>query len=463
MKWQHSIINGQIYVNGEFIFANVYIKDGKIAAISREDLGEAQTVTDATGLMVLPGFIDTHIHSRDPSATYKEDFYHSTLAAAMGGITTVFEMPNSNPPINNVENFNWQVANLSAKANVNFALWGISLGDLNRDDILPLNQAGVIGFKFFWGYAINRKTYQLVYNYKEGMVDENVIPPLSDGEVYDIFRAVKPTGKRLAVHAENVEIMNRLGRQVLESGQRDYQALLASRPDLAEAATVSLGIQFSKFTGTPLHILHLTSKEGVELIREAKQQGIPVTTETCPHYLFLTDQDFDRVGNEMKVYPLIKRQKDQDELWRGIADGTITSICSDHAPHQPQEKVGNLFEVPAGMCGVETQVPLLLNAVNENKLTLPKLVELMAENPAKQFNLYPNKGSIQVGADADFTIVDMHKDKTLRREDLHSISKVMAYDGVNVMGCPVITIVAGHVVVKDGQLIAERKGLFIKP
>lgn len=461
MKWQHIIKNGQVYCDGRFVHTNVYIKDGKIAALSDQDLGTADEVTDAAGLYVLPGLIDTHIHSRDPQATYKEDFYHSTLAAAMGGITTVFEMPNTNPSICNVANLKQQKANLGSKANIDFAMWGLCLGDLNNHELLALNDAGVVAFKFFWGYAIDKKSHLLIYNYKEG--DPNAIAPLSDGEVFDIFKAVKATGKQLAIHAENSEIMSRLGQQVQQEGRCDYQALLDGRPDVAEAATVSLGIQFSKFSGTPLHILHLTSKAGVDLIRDAKQQGLPITTETCPHYLFLTNEDYDRVGNELKVYPPVKYQSDQDALWQGIYDGTITSICSDHAPHTYAEKQGDLFDVPAGMCGLETEVPLLLNAVNQGKLALEDVAVLMSENPAKIYQIYPKKGTIAVGSDADFTVVDMNKQKVLRRDDLHSKGKVMAYDGVKVTGMPVVTILRGITIVKDGQLVNEKQGQFLRP
>ena len=461
MKWEHIIKNGQVYADGHFVNAHLYIKDGKIAAISDEDLGEAAVVTDAAGLLVLPGMIDTHVHSRDPHATYKEDFYHSTMAAAVGGITCIFEMPNSNPPIANVENLQKQVKNLSDKANVDFAIWGGAYGDLNRDDLLPLSEAGVIGFKFFWGYAINKKDYSLVYSYKAGMPD--VIPPLDDGEVLAMFKDINPTGQCLAIHAENSEIMARLSAQVREEGRSDYQALLDGRPALAEAATVGLAIQYAKHTGTHLHVLHVTSKDAVELIRWAKLDGVPVTAETCPHYLFLTNEDFEHLGNMMKVYPPIKYQEDQDALWEGLQDGTLTSVCSDHAPHTQEEKQVNLFDAPAGACGVETMVPMMLDAVNEGRITLDEMVALLSENPAKQFGLYPRKGVIAVGADADLTIVDMDKEKVLRQEDLHSVNKVTPFNGFKVKGVPVMTVVRGKLVAKDGELVSEKNGQFVKP
>lgn len=462
MKWDHVIKNGNIVTAEETYQANLYINDGKIISISTEELeGEAKETTDATGLYVLPGLIDTHIHSRDGGATYKEDFFHSTKAAAAGGITTVFEMPNTNPPVNNEENFHKQVGNLKKKAHVDFGIWGICLGDLNLNELQELNQAGVVGFKYFWGYAVDKNTYQLIYNYEEGMVD--VIPPCDDGEVYRMLEEVAKTEKTFAIHAENSDLINYLTEKMKATGKSDYETVLASRPNLAEEMTIQAGIAMAKQTGTRLHILHVSSAEGVELISQAQAEGYPITAETCPHYLFLTNEDYEKIGPSMKVYPLVKHQKDQDRLWQGIADGTLSFVCSDHAPHTEEEKSGNLWSVPAGMCGVETLAPLMINAVSDSKLTLQQVVSLLSTNPAKQFGVYPQKGALQVGSDADVTIVDMNKETEIKRENLHSKSKVTAYDGVQIKGMPVMTIVRGTTVMKDGQIISEPLGQLVTP
>lgn len=462
MIWDHVIKNGYIYNGTDFLKGNLYIKDGKIAAISENELGgEAKKTTDAVEKYVLPGFIDTHVHSRDPGATYKEDFYYSTQAAAAGGITMVFEMPNTNPPINNVENLHKQKDNLTPKAHVDFGIWAICLGDLNMKDIVPLHVAGVIGFKFFWGYAINSNTFQLMYNYKDG--DEGVIPPLPDGEVYDIFKEVEKTGQLLAIHAENNEIIQRLTKKVEDSGRRDYEALLEGRPNLAEEMTIQSGIAMAKKLGTRLHILHVSTGEGVELVRQAQREGYPITSETCPHFLFLSNEDYETIGPQMKVYPPVKYKKDQNELWQGIQDGTVSIVCSDHAPHTEEEKDGDLWSIPAGMCGVETLAPLMLNAVNEGKITLQQACGLLAEAPAKQFGIYPQKGSLALGTDADITIVDMNKEMVIKRENLHSKSKVTAFDQFSIKGVPVNTIVRGVTVMEDGQIVSEPIGQMVMP
>ncbi|GGL44487.1 allantoinase AllB [Sporolactobacillus putidus] len=460
MTWDYVIKNGHIVTPDKLFQAHIYIKDGKIAAISDQQLeGTAKRETDATGKYVLPGLIDIHVHSRDPGPTYKEDFFHSTQAAAAGGITTVFEMPNTTPPTNNVENFRRQVANLTSKAHVDFGVWALCLGHLNNEDIPALHEAGAIGFKFFWGYAINKKTFQLTYNYKPGMND--VIPPFSDGEVYEIFQTVAKTGDVLAIHAEDSSLIQTLTEKVEKSGRRDYDALLEGRPNLAEEITIQMALSFARESDARLHVLHVSTGEGIELVQQAMAKGYPVSAETCPHYLFLSNEDYSKVGPILKVYPPVKYKKDQERLWKGIADGTITIVSSDHAPHTAEEKAGDLWSIPAGMCGTETLAPLMLNAVNEGRLSLQKLTALLSENPAKRFGLYPQKGSLAVGTDADLTIVDMNKETTIKAENLHSKSKVTAFDGYPIKGLPIETIVRGETVMKNGEIVHSPFGRFV--
>lgn len=456
------IKNGTIVTEETEYDSHIYIKSGKIELITQNllDVEAAETV-DAAGQYILPGLMDTHIHSRDKGATHKEDFYHSTMAAVAGGITTVFEMPNTNPPVNNVDNFRRQVDNLTEKAFCNFGLWGICLGDLNNKDIKGLSDEGVIGFKYFWGYAIDENTYQLIYNYHDSM--EGVISPYDDGQVYKMFEEVTKTGKVLAIHAENSELINYLDGKEAAEGLNEYDAAVAARPSLAEELTIQTGISFSKELGTRLHILHISSKEGVDLVAQAQAQGLNVTGETCPHYLYLTNEDFEEIGNMMKAYPLVKFEDDQERLWKGIDQGTISLVCSDHAPHTEEEKTGDFNQIPAGMCGIETLVPLMLNAVSEGRLTLQNIVSLLSSEPSKLFDLYPNKGTLHAGSDADLTIVDMNKEKIIKKDELHSKSKVTAYHGFKVRGLPVATIVNGKIVMSNGEIVGEPSGELVKP
>lgn len=462
MKWDHVVKNG-LLVDGEKTYpGNIYIQNEKIAAITQGDLpGEAREVTDARGCHVFPGFIDIHVHSREGvlGTSPKEDFYHASMAAAIGGLTTIFDMPNINPPISNAENLKNQVKNFTPKAFVDFALWGICLGKLNMDQLEQLNSAGAIAFKFFWGYAIDPKTFQLVYNYHPSM--EHLIPPLDEGEIYQVFQKVAQTGKVLAIHAENFALIQALTQEVAKSGAKDYEAFLKGRPNLAEETTIQTGISFAKEAGTKLHILHVTTKEGVGLIREARAKGYPITGETCPHYLYLCDEDFPRLGSLMKVYPPIRRREDQEMLWRGLNEGTLPVLSSDHAPHTEEEKKLDLWQAPAGITGVETMVPLMLHGVNQGKLTVNQLAKLLSEHPARIFGLYPEKGSLQVGTDADLTLVDLKLETRIKKEKLHSKTKVTPYEGMKLQGAPVQTIVRGRTVAKDGEIVGIPGGKFI--
>lgn len=458
-----AIRNGIIVTPTATYAGDLYIKNGKIACIAASGSSEeAVQEYNAAGKYIFSGFIDTHVHSRDGGGTYKEDFAHSTISAACGGITTLLEMPNAVPAVATVENFYKQRENLASKAFIDFGMWALCVGDLNNADLPGLNAEGVVGYKFFWGYAIRKDNYNLIYSPKGG--DDNVIPPLSDGEVLRIFEAVAKTGKELAVHAENASIIRELSARIdPKEFKNPYEALLAQRPILAEVTTVQLAISFAKATNAHLHILHVSAGETVELVRRAQREGISVTAETCPHYLFLTDDRFEEVGNMMKCYPPVRRKSDQDALWAGLLDGTLSHVCSDHAPHTKEEKAGTLADIPAGMCGIESMAPLMITAVNDGKLTKQQLAAVLSENPARHYGIYPEKGSLEVGTDADLTIVDFDKKGKVEAEKLHSVSKVTPFEGFELSGMPVATFLRGRLIAENGEpAVPEKLGKFIR-
>lgn len=458
--WDLAIKNGTLVTSQDSFKADIYVRDGKISAITTEDLGEAKEVIDAAGKKVFAGFIDTHVHSRDGGALHKETFWHSTRAAAMGGVTTIIEMPNAVPAVCNVENFKIQKENLESKAHVDFAMWGLCLGDLNNQDLKELSQMGVAGFKFFWGYALNRKNYNLVYNFDPN--DPNVIPPLDDGEVFDIFQSVAKTGKVLAIHAENASVIRRLTAKINpQDYDTEYEALLACRPSVCEETVVQTAIAFSKWTNCRLHVLHTSAKETVDLVEEAQGKGLKITAETCPHYLVLTKDDFKRVGPMIKGYPPVREKADQERLWEGLRSGAISHICSDHAPHTAEEKQGSLFKIPSGMCGLETLVPLTANAVNEGKLTENDMARVLSETPATLFGLDDKKGFLKVGLDADIVIMDFQHEETVDINNFQSVSKVSAYDGFHLKGYPTTTIVRGNIIMNDRKLSGLQIGHFV--
>ncbi|WP_196592283.1 dihydroorotase [Pectinatus frisingensis] len=451
--------NGRIVSGNEIKKANVYVKNGKIVRISDEDL-EAKHVDDVNNAFVIPGGIDPHCHFRDPGAAYKEDFSHGTAAAAVGGMTTVFDMPNTNPAVLDNKSFIYKRNYFADKAFVDYGLWGLSLGDLNLNTLDEIKQAGGVGIKFFWGYAINKATNALIYNYEPGQ--NGVIPPLDDGEVYKIFERIADNGHVLAIHAENNELISMLTKRVRENGENDYEALLKARPTLAEVLTIQTAIAFSQATGAHLHILHVTSGMGVDLIREAKAKNINVTAETCTHYLFLSDKDYGKIGSGMKVYPPIKRESDRLALWEGLKDGTLDYVSSDHAPHAVREKQGDLFEIPSGMCGVETTLPLMLNEVSKGKITLPFLVRILSEKAAGLYKIDDRKGAVKVGNDADLVVLDMNRKQKILNKNLHSKEPFTAFDGFDITGWPQRTYLRGILIAGDGEILNKPEGKFLR-
>ena len=457
------IKNGTIVTASEVYQANIYIHQGKIAAISQGEPGvPVREETDAAGKLILPGFIDTHVHSRDGKngAHYKEDFSHSSMSGAVSGITTIYEMPNSNPAVYNVENLNSLIACIGPKAYTDFGVWGLCLGDLNIRDLQPLAEAGVVGFKFFWGYAIDAKTYQLIYNYKKGQ--KNVIPPLDMGQIYEMFQTVAATGKQVALHAEEFNIIRRLTEKIQSRGDKSYAAMLESRPVFSETIVIEEAIRLAKELGTHVHILHLAAGDGVELIRGAQEKGIPVTAETCPHYLALTDQDAEKLGSLIKGYPPVRTRADQEQLWEGLRAGTLSLVCSDHAPHSLEEKQKDLWEAPAGMATIETMPMIMLDAVNRGKITIQDLVRVMSEEPARLYGTYPQKGCVHVGADADLVLVDLDEEYTFHQEQMHSRTKLSPYDGWSFQGRVKETILRGRTIARNGEIVGAPGGQFVK-
>lgn len=440
--------------------ADIAASGGTITAVGDLSGSEAAATFDATGLVVLPGVIDEHVHSRDPGQTHKEDFAHATRAAAAGGVTTVLEMPNSIPPVKDAAGFAAKAEALTPAAHVDYGLWGLVLGDMNRDDIAPMAAAGVVGFKLFWGYGLDPRTLALVYNHKAG---DDVVPPPDEGQVYDLFRAVAATGRLVAIHAENHHVITRLAAHEKATGKTDYAAFLRSRPPFTETMTVQAGIELAAATGVHLHILHISAHQGAALIGQARNRGLRVTGETCPHYLVLSDEDFPRVGIDMKVYPPIREQANLEALWQRIRGDDIHAVGSDHAPHTRAEKQGNIWTAPAGACGIQTLVPLMLNAVHEGRISMQQAAQLLSENPARLFGLYPRKGAIQPGADADFTVVDMQRTRVLSRDELLSKNAIAPFHGLPVRGLPVAAFLRGRLIMRNGQPVGEPGGRLITP
>jgi allantoinase len=455
-----AIRNGRVVTpNGSFR-ADVICEGEQISSIETSGSSRVgEDDIDASGMLVFPGFIDPHVHSRDPGLTEKEDFSHSTAAAAAGGITTILEMPNTVPPIMDAGGLRERANQHSTVAAVDFGLWALSLGAENVDELPALFEAGAVGVKLFWAYALHKETKQLLYNLGDASPNEIIEPPALD-EVLDVFAAVASARGLLAAHCEDRAVLERSER-VHGPQLKNYSDLLTRRPDAAEAASVGLGVEFSRHTGCRFHVVHMASRRATLLVRQAQRQGIPISAETCPHYLILSNESYARLGSLMKVYPPIRLREDQSALREAVVDGTITSVGSDHAPHTIDEKRQPLSSQPAGIIGVEMIARLMLNEVAEGRISIERLAWVLSEGTARLYGLYPQKGAILPGSDADLTIVRPDLEWTIRDQELHSKNPISPWDGWSGRGTPVWAILRGHPIMQNGQLLSKPSGRWV--
>ncbi|HEY2717424.1 MAG TPA: amidohydrolase family protein [Solirubrobacterales bacterium] len=439
---------------------NVVCVDGRIEALSSAPVANADEVIYAEGCLVFPGFIDAHVHSRDPGQTEKEEFEPLTRAAALGGITTICEMPNQLPPVRDRESFERRAAEREGKAHVDFAQYVIGLGEENLADLAATLEAGAIGVKIFWGYGLDRRTGALAYNLHE-IPPEELIPPPSSGDVFRICETVAGLGAGLvSAHCEDPAIVHaaasRFGRE-----WASYRDFLDARPALAECAAVAAAVEISRATGCRFHVLHMSSGRAAELVRRAQGEGVPISAETGPQYLTLSDSDHPRI-DFMKVFPPIREEAEQELLWKAVADGTISSIGSDHAPHTEEQNRAPLHSQLAGMPGVQTIAPLMIREMCRGRLAPQRLAAILSEDTARLFGIHPAKGSLAVGSDADFTIVDPELEWTLAADDLAYKMPLSAWAGEQMQGAPVATVVRGEVVMRNGKILSPPRGRLVR-
>lgn len=454
------IQGGTVVTSDEARRADILCEDGKIV-----DVGELGDVTgvderfDAAGLLVFPGFIDPHVHSRDPGATHKEDFAHSTLSALCGGVTCVLEMPNAIPGVTDAAGFNERRHYLAERAWVDFGLWGLSLGSENVSELEGMVAAGAVAVKMFWGYSLARDTKELVYNPGD-FPDRELIPPFNSGDLYVTMLEMARLGSVLGLHCEDKPILDAafraLGRPI-----DTYQDLLDARPSVAESAAISLAAQLAGATGCRTHVVHLSSADGLSAIRTARQAGKPISAETCPHYLHLTADDYDAIGPMMKVYPPVRHGEDRAALWDALADGSIVSVGSDHGPHTREEKAAGLAQSPAGVAGVETLATVMVDGMLRDLITPQTLAAVLSTNTASIFGLQPRKGLIELGADADLTLVDPEGTTTVSAAELHSISQATMFDGRTFRGAVAASVIGGRLAMVGGKPLGEPSGRFV--
>ncbi|RQG91616.1 allantoinase [Natrarchaeobius halalkaliphilus] len=424
--------------------AGVAVEDGTIVAVGKSDrLPDGDRTLDVDGATVVPGIVDCHIHNREPGLEYKADWESATRAAAAGGVTTVVGMPNTDPVIDRPEHLELKYERGETSAHVDFQSYAVVTSE-NLDLIPELDEAGVLGYKIFLGSTVGD------------------VPPPSDGEIIEAMERIRRTGKRLGFHEENGEIIEYYTELFKAEGRNEPIDHSHSRPVIAEREAVERMITFAEGTETKIHMFHVSSGSAAEAVARGKDRGVDVTAETTPHYLWFTEEVMHEKGNPARIQPPIRDADERDRLWKiGIDDGVIDCIATDHAPHTDEEKLvddpfGNTWDAISGFVGLETEVPAMLTFVDQGRLTLEEWVRRHSTRPAQVWGMYPQKGSLQIGTDADFTVVDPAATWTLEdRHELHSKNCVTPFEGESFTGKPVATAVRGEIVFEDGEVIGE--------
>jgi len=445
-----NIINGRVFLENGLVETSLSIDKGKIVKIGKTNtLPVAEEKIDANNCLVLPGGIDVHTHILDLEFNYREDFYTGTQAAASGGITTILEMPMGIKGKTAVESFDMQLEAMREKSIIDFGLIG-SAGFNCIDSIKELASKGAIAFKTF------------MLDAPEEMYELQDLSSKDDASLLKIFSKIAELGLVSSIHAENDSIISNKITELIRLGKKDFQAHTDSRPSIAEDEACLRAMVLANSANTKLNLVHMSSKNSFEYIKLAKKKGWNVTCETTPHHLFLTSDQATKIGSWAKSDPPIRSKEHQEAAWKALNNGTIDFVASDHSPYNFAEKdiskkEAGIFGVGSGNPGIETMLPLLLDAVNRNLLSLQTFVEVTSLNPAKRFGLYPNKGLIAVNSDADLFIVDMKEDYILKNENTFTKQKVTIFDGWSIKGKITKTLVRGNTVYDQG-LFPETPG-----
>jgi allantoinase len=450
------IRNGTIVAAGRQYRATVTVQDGLIEGMyGDDDLLPAEREIDAKGLHVLPGIIDPHVHTRYPGVDERETFESGTAAAAAGGITTIFEMPISKVPTNCAANLQTRRDLMAPQAYIDYALYG-GAGRDNIETIVEQATSGAIAFKTFLQPPPAAREAEFV-----GLWCRHE-------EVRAVMDAVRMTGLRHCFHCEDPGLYEPLRARLEGLGQTRGRAHAEARPSGCEDASVSVVLSRAAERPLPVGIVHCSSPRALRLVHDARQQGLNATAEVCSPYLFFTMDALDRLGPYAKCNPPLRSAEAREELWRGIGEGLVEYLGTDHSPftREDKERFGDdIHKAPPGIAGLDCYVPLLLTAVHERKMTLPQMVAVCAENPAFVFRL-PNKGRMVVGTDGDFTIVDLKKRWRFDASKSRTRAKanMQLWDGFALTGAVHATVVRGVPVYREGEIVGQPgHGRFQRP
>ncbi|MDB6059540.1 MAG: allantoinase [Verrucomicrobiales bacterium] len=441
------IRNGTIVTATEIRRADIGIIDGKIAAIAKSLSGSASEEIDATNLHIFPGVIDAHVHFNEPGRTHWEGIETGSRALAAGGGTMFFDMPlNAHPPTCDADSFDLKRKAAEAKSVTDFALWG-GLVPGNLKQLGKLAKRGVIGFKAFMSNS--------------GIEDFSSV---DDKTLRAGMKIAAQLNLPVAVHAESDTMTAALSQKAIAEKSTTIRDYLNSRPIAAELDAIRRAIAIAAETGCALHVVHVSSAAGVQMVTAAHNHGINVTCETCPHYLVLTDEDVEKLGAVAKCAPPLRSKAEQGKLWAEVLNGNVLTIGSDHSPAPPKMKTSkNFFKVWGGISGVQHMLPLLIDSVAADVRRLTLISAATSSNIAARFNLPKSKGKIEIGCDADFVLVSTNKPTRITKQALLYRHQQSPYIGRKLKAKVLRTILRGQTIFQNGKIIAKARGRLIKP
>ncbi len=428
--------------------ASVHIRDGVIAALGEWDEVPAQTLlVDAGDAVVMPGLVDTHVHINEPGRTEWEGFTTATRAAAAGGVTTLVDMPlNSIPPTTTPDGFAAKLAVARGQCWIDVAFWGGVIPG-NTSELKPLLNAGVRGFKCF-----------LIHS----GVDE--FPHVKEANLLEAMPELAALGSVLLVHAELPEPIENAAEELKHSNPQDYQTFLKSRPRASENEAVKLMIRLCRETGARVHIVHHSSVDVLPLLKAAKAEGLPLTVETCPHYLTFAAEEIPNGATYFKCCPPVRERENRERLWEALAEGVIDMVVSDHSPCTPNLKLmekGDFLEAWGGIAALQFSLSAMWTQLQKRGFGLRELTRWMSAAPAKLAGLDKRKGRLARGCDADIVIWHPEKEFKVVPEIIQHRHKLTPYSGMNLRGVVEATFVRGTKVYGQGQFTANANGTLL--
>ena len=424
------IKNGSCFINGRLEKIDIALSGNKIKKIGKIELNSSK-VFDATDKLVLPGIIDTQVHFREPGSTDREDLESGSRAAVLGGITSVFEMPNTNPPTSNLIEFDKKLNLAKDRMHCNYAFYFGATPE-NVDQLSKLkNLKGCCGVKLFAGSS----TGKLLVAKEE-----------------DIEKVISNSDRVVSIHSEDEEILNLRKKFIKEGNVHSHPEWRNNECAMSSTRRV---VKIAERYNKQIHVLHVTTKEEVDFLAMHKKN---VTFEITPQHLTLYAPDcYDKLGSLAQMNPPIRKKEHYDRLWTAVKNSIVDILGSDHAPHSKEDKSKKYPASPSGMPGVQTILPIMLHHINNKKLSLEQLIKLMCENPCKIFGI-KNKGYIKEGFDADLTIIDMNKEQTIKNEIMATKCGWTPFHDMTIKGFPVATIINGKTVMSNGKVITEGSG-----